>query len=209
MKIYSIYDPEFAAYGKIVDVPESVKNAIIKNLSEGTPLPEGVGYVAEEPCLQEIGEAVEYFNTLYDGSVVELGWCNGHNTKLNALEWHGEQEYNMGATDFVLLVAKDTDIIDGKLDSAKVMAFKAPAGVCVELPVSTLHYAPCQAAKDEGFKVLIVLAKGTNVGGPHLEGDPMLWANLKWLIVHPDSTEAGDGAYVGITGENVDIANLL
>ena len=33
-----------------------------------------------------------------------------------------------------------------------------------------------------------------------------LWACNKWLLAHPDSTEAAHGAYIGLTGENIDIS---
>ena len=32
-------------------------------------------------------------------------------------------------------------------------------------------------------------------------------ARNKWLLAHPDSSEAASGAYIGLTGENIDIAN--
>ena len=34
-------------------------------------------------------------------------------------------------------------------------------------------------------------------------------AKNKWLIAHPDAAEASQGAMVGITGENIDIADLI
>ena len=39
--------------------------------------------------------------------------------------------------------------------------------------------------------------------------DKMLWAANKWLIAHKDTAEAKDGAHVGITGENIDIIDLI
>ena len=36
--------------------------------------------------------------------------------------------------------------------------------------------------------------------------DKLLWARNKWLIAHPESSEAASGAYVGLTGKNLDIA---
>ena len=35
--------------------------------------------------------------------------------------------------------------------------------------------------------------------------DKSLWARNKWLLAHADSSEAKDGAYVGLKGENIDI----
>ena len=37
----------------------------------------------------------------------------------------------------------------------------------------------------------------------------LLFAADKWLIAHPDASEVKAGAYVGITGENIDIADSI
>ena len=210
MKIYSVNDKEFAAYGKVhtgYDV-----SALLKAL-EGTPLPEGVGYVPTEAAL----EATPLFgllqNNAYGGMPIPHGWCNGHNTKLNCLEYHRDSEFNIGLNDFILLVAKEDDIVEGKLDTSKVMAFKAKAGDVVEVYATTLHYAPCNAVKGGWFKVVIALPKGTNGPKPAISPiyceDKVLWACNKWLLAHADSDEAKQGAYVGLTGENIDIADLI
>ena len=46
---------------------------------------------------------------------IELGWCNGHNTKLNCLEYHRDSELNCGSSDFILLVARADDVVGGVL----------------------------------------------------------------------------------------------
>jgi len=33
----------------------------------------------------------------------------------------------------------------------------------------------------------------------------LLWAKNKWLLAHPDSPEAQEGAYVGLNGENLQL----
>ena len=78
---------------------------------------------------------------------------------------------------------------------------------------TTLHYAPCSAKLGEGFRVVIVLPKGTNEDKPALTvknaEDNLLWAQNKWLLAHKDTAEAVDGAHVGITGDNIDITDLI
>ncbi len=208
MKVYSVFDPEFAAYGKVI--PGFDNESIMKALNEHTPLPEGVDYVPSEPALECLSVFEQMRDNVYGGMPVQLGWCNGHNTKLNCLEYHRDSELNIGSTDFILLLAKADDIIDGKLDTSKVMAFKAAKGQVVEVYETTLHYAPCSAAKGAGFKVAIVLPKGTNGAVPALkplnEEDKWMTACNKWLLSHEESAEARDGAYVGLTGENIDIS---
>lgn len=211
MKIYKVTDPEFKAYGKIVTGYDKETAAIVKALNEKTPCPEnGTGYVPEEEAIQSLPEAAAIAPSLFGGIDAEFGWCNGHNTKLNCLEYHRNSEFNLGTGDFILLLAKMDDIEDGKLDSAKVKAFLVPAGTLVEVYATSLHYAPCQAHKDQGFRVLVVLPKDTNVGTTKTAGkgaeDRLLFATNKWLIAHQDAPEAQSGAYVGITGENIDIA---
>ena len=210
MKINKATDPEFTNYGRIIEGYEAEKKEILEALRDKTPIPEGTSYVAEEPVLQSLPAADRITNTLFGGMPMQFGWCNGHNTRLNCLEYHRDSEINFGPGDFILLVAKREEIVDYKLDSSKVKAFLVPAGVMVEVYATTLHYAPCQAHKDAGFQVLVGLPKGTNVGKPEYtavnQEDKMLRATNKWLLAHADANEAKDGAWVGITGENIDIA---
>ena len=179
MKIYSVYDKEFKPYGKVIEGYDTAELIDAMNKIE---LPEsGVAY---EPFIESLEDCAifgELSDRAYGGMPVELGMCWGRNTKLNCLEYHKDSEINIGAGDFVLLLALMSDIEDGKLDTGKVKAFRAPAGVAVEVYETALHYAPCHV-------------------------DAMLWARNKWLLAHPESAEAADGAYIGLTGENIDIA---
>ncbi|MBQ8395959.1 MAG: DUF4867 family protein [Oscillospiraceae bacterium] len=207
MKIYSVYDPEFAPYGKVLEGYDTAElvDAMLK-----IPFGEGVSY---EPAIDSL-EACAIFEELsvnaYGGMPVQLGMCWGHNTKLNCLEYHRDSEVNIGSHDFILLLALESDIKDGKLDTACVKAFKAPAGVAVEVYATALHYAPCHVNEADGFHTAVVLPKGTNTEKPALtpknEEDKWLWARNKWLLAHPETSEAAQGAYVGLVGENIDIA---
>ena len=207
MKVFSVFDPEFAPYGKVLGGYDTAELAAAMN---AIPLPEdGVAY---EPGIASL-EACRIYgcleNRAYGGMPIQVGMCWGHNTKLNCLEYHRDSELNIGAGDFILLLAKAEDIVNGKLDTAKVKAFRAPAGAVVEVYETSLHYAPCQV-DGNGFRVAIVLPKGTNTDKPEItalnDEDAWLWARNKWLLAHADSTEAAQGAYVGLTGENIDIA---
>ena len=213
MKILSVFDPEFKPYGKVITGMEETVAEILAAL-EQTPLPEGVGYVPTEPILQELPAATELSDNLFGGMPAQLGWCNGHNTKLNCLEYHRDSEFNLGTQDFVLLLAKMEDIgDDGKLDTAKVKAFRAPAGTLIECYATTLHYAPCHCDETKGFRVLVALPWLTNTDKPSIKvlspEDKLLWARNKWLLAHAESAEAAQGAYVGLVGENIDIADSI
>ena len=211
MKIYSVLDAEFAPYGRVF---EDKYPDIVKTLSESTPLPDGVEYVASCEALERLPVAKEISERIYGGMPVQLGYCNGHNTKLNCLEYHRDSEFNLGSEDFILLIARQDEIgADGILDTSKVKAFMVPAGVLVEVYATTLHYAPCSAKAGHGFKVLVVLPKGTNTERPDFKSvtreDTLLTARNKWLLAHPDSDEAKSGAVIGLKGENIDIADII
>ncbi len=207
MKICSVYDAEFKPYGRVVTgYPVA---GLLEQLGK-TPLPAGTDYVPDDPVLHEAQEAAQVGEGLYGGMPFQLGWCNGHNTKLNCLEFHRDSEFNLGTEDFILLLAKQDDITDDKLDTAKVKAFRVPAGVLVEVYATTLHYAPCHTDPAKGFRVMVALPKDTNTdfrpeGGAN-PLDSMLWARNKWLLAHPESSEAAQGAAQALTGVNIDIA---
>lgn len=212
MKIYSVFDPEFHAYGQIVDGMEDTVAPLLEALAK-TPLPEGTDYVPEEPLLQSLPEAQVISDHCYGGMPVQLGWCNGHNTKLNCLEYHRDSEFNLGTENFILLLAKQSDIVDGVLDTAKVKAFWAPAGALVEVYATTLHYAPCHMDAAKGFRVMVALPKLTNTDKPNVPAktseDKLLCARNKWLLAHADSSEAKQGAAVRLEGANLDIADSI
>ena len=207
MKIESVFDRAFAPYGKVL--PGYDTSELLEALEKYTPLPEATDYVASQPALEALPIAEKLAVNAYGGMPIQLGWCNGHNTRLNCLEYHRDSEINCGTSDFILLVAREDDIVDGSLDTDRVRAFRVPRGVVVEVYATTLHYAPCSAAKGEGFRVLVALPRGTNGPKPEMESlndeDKLLWACNKWLLAHAESSEAAQGAVVALKGVNVDI----
>jgi len=211
MKILPVTDPSFQNYGQILEGYDLKE--LLATLDEVTPCPDGVDYVPEQAELQVLPIEKELRNNAYGGMPIQIGWCNGHNTKMNCLEYHRDSELNVGTEDFILLLAKREDLEDGVLDADKVAAYYCPAGVMVEVYATTLHYAPCSAKKGQGFKVVIVLPKGTNLAKPEISvknpEDEILWAANKWLLAHADSAEAAQGAKVLIRGKNPDIADLI
>ena len=212
MKIYSVLDPEFKSYGQVVTGMDAAVKEILEGLAK-TPCTAHVEYVPTDPTLQELPAAVEVSEHCYGGMPTQLGWCNGQITKLNCLEYHRDSEFNLGTEDFILLLAKQDEIVDGILDTAKVKAFKVPAGVLVEVYATTLHYAPCHCDAAKGFRVLVALPWLTNTDRPVMENktpeDEILTARNKWLLAHPESSEAKGGAKIGLSGENIDIKNLI
>ena len=207
MEILSVYDSAFKPYGRVVEGYPT--EGLVKALAT-TPCTDGVVYLPRVEVLHSAPNAAKIGEGLYGGMPYELGYCNGHNTKLNCLEFHRDSEFNLGTDDFILLLATLSDLEDGELDTAKVKAFKVPAGVMVEVYATTLHYAPCHADAKKGFRVMVALPDQTNTDFRPEDGanklDKTLWARNKWLLAHPDSSEAKQGAAVLLKGENIDIA---
>ena len=156
---------------------------------------------------------------------IQIGYCNGHNSKLNALEYHRDSEINIAATDMILMLGLLTDVNDDyTYDTSNVKAFRVPAGTAVEVYSTTLHYAPC-GIDGKGFQVAVVLPKGTNyplkskhiridnktastsnknTGSSNINEDALLAAVNKWLIGHAEGG-LDDSAYIGLKGENIEI----
>ena len=208
MIIHEITEPLFKEYGKVITGYDTKE--LVRVLDEVTPLPAATEYVPEQPELQALPIAKEFSDRLYGGMPVQLGWCNGHNTTLNCLEYHRDSEINLGVNDFILLLGKESQIDDdGMFDTANIVAFKVPTGVLVEVYATTLHYAPC----GRNFRVIVGLPAGTNTEKPEIDPvtpeDKYLWARNKWLLAHKDTAEAKQGACIGISGENIDICGSL
>ena len=202
MKIYQVTDPEFREYGRII------KGIDFSKLLEGmekTPCPDDVVYVASDPELEKIPVCEDLRRVTYGELPVQVGYCNGHNNKLNALEYHRSSEINIGATDFYLILARQADVTDEyTLDTSTCKVFYAPKGTAVEVFATSLHYAPCNTG-GKGFRVVIVLPRGTNydLEEAHAGGeDAHLTAKNKWLIGHPEGG-LPEGSPMGLIGENI------
>ncbi len=208
MTIYSVTEERFRKYGKVIN---NVDFSTLVEEMKRTPIPEGVVYEASVDSLEKLEVAKEIQNVFYGELPIQIGYCNGHNVMLNALEYHRSSEINVAATDAILLLGLEADITDEfTYDTAKVEAFLLPAGMAVEIYATTLHYAPCQAS-DEGFLVSIVLPKGTNteLETEHSKAlgsneDAMLTAKNKWLIGHPEGG-LPEGAHIGLLGKNLNV----
>ena len=207
MEVMDVRGPEFKAYGRVIEGYDV--SGLMKAL-ESTPLPDGVVYVASVPELEALSAAKELADGIYGQMKIQVGYCNGHNRKLNALEYHRDSEVNLAVKDLILLLGKQQDISeDFTYDTSKVKAFLVPAGTLIEVYATTLHYAPCEAG-DEGFRCVVVLPQGTNMELDHRPVDrcgeeKLLAARNKWLIGHEEGG-LDEGAWIGLTGENISLS---
>lgn len=207
MEIKKITDPAFRKYGRVIQGIDF--SDLVEAIKKETPLPDGVAYEPSIAALEATKSAKELQKRTYGELPIEVGYCNGHNYKLNAIEYHRSSEVNVAATDAVLIVGMQQDITDDfTYETAKMEAFLVPAGTAVEIYATTLHYAPC-SADENGFKVGIVLPAGTNypLKEKH-EGweDALITAQNKWLIGHAEGG-LDAGAHIGLIGKNLDIRN--
>lgn len=197
-------DPAFAVYGRVI---EGLSTGELLKKMEETPVPEDVVYVPSVKEFEELSVCREMENSLYGQLPIQIGYCNGHNRKLNAVEYHRNSEINLAVTDMILLLGRQQDVTaEYTYDTSRMEAFLIPAGTMVELYATTLHYAPCQV-NDNGFRCAVILPRGTNMELEPKEGlkekeDRLLFAKNKWLIGHEEGGLPSE-AYIGLTGENL------
>ena len=206
MKRYSIFSEEFCEYGQVLegyDFGELVD--VLKKL----PQPEeGFVYKASEEKLEKLKVYEELKNRAFGGMDMQLGYCNGRNTKLNCLEYHKNSELCIMACDTILFLGLESQIRNGRFHLSLCKAFYVPKGYGVELYATTLHYCPCHVSKEEGFLVANGLLRGTNDAIPDIkilsQEDRFLAGKNKWLLAHEDAPEVKDGAVVALYGKNAD-----
>ncbi len=207
MRTGSVTDEGFQKYGSVVEGYDFTE--LIGVLERESEKPEDrTIYIPSCEQLERTDVFDELQNGMYGGMPIQIGYCNGANSMLNCLEYHRDCEVNIAADDVILMVADKRDIVGGQIDSGKAEAFELKKGMAVQLYETTLHYAP--ARREGAFRVAIVLPRGTNTDKPEFSvkngEDRLLWARNKWLLAHQDTNEAQNGACVGITGPNINIA---
>ena len=124
MKLQKVTDPAFKKYGKIVENVDF--SALVEELKK-TPCTQEVVY---EPSVESL-EALPVYQALQDVTYgempIQIGYCNGNNEYLNALEYHRTSEIDVAANDLILLLGCQQDIEEGDTyDTAKVRRFFCP-----------------------------------------------------------------------------------
>ncbi len=204
MEIKKITDESYKQYGKVIT--EGYEVAELIAALEKKEAPEAA--VVYVPSVDEfealaVGKVIQ--DSFFGGLPTQIGYCNGTNNKLNAVEYHRSSELGVAATDLILLLGKQQDITaDNTYDSAKIEAFLVPAGTVYEMYATTLHYAPV-SVEGKPFRNIVALPKDTNTDITNrlllTAEDKLMTAKNKWLIAHKD---AGiDGAFAGIIGDNI------
>lgn len=207
LPFYSVQDPEFRPYGRVIDFDAS---ALIAACEKAAVMPaSGSRYVTVMPELEALPDKERVGRILRGEGAFQIGCCWGFNTMLNCLEYHRASEHVIAVTDLVVLFASQQALEGFDLPAGNTVAFFAPKGTTFETYATTLHYCPCQTS-DAGFASIVVLPRGTNepLKTPRPEGGDgrLLWAVDKWLIAHPDDAETvAKGAYPGLHGKNFEV----
>ena len=94
MKILKVTDEAFKRYGRVVDNVDFTD--LVEELKK-TPVPADVAYEPSVEALEALPVMEELSRVAYGEMPIQIGYCNGHNTKLNALEYHRDSEINVAA----------------------------------------------------------------------------------------------------------------
>lgn len=204
IQIQKVTDASFKKYGRILTGEYDVTELIDAMQQTDCPA-DDVIYIPSDAQIEELPVMKDFTDSLYGGLPIQIGYCNGFNKKLNAVEYHRSSEVNVACTDLILLIGCQQDIeSDNTYDTGKIEAFLLPKGTVAEVYATTLHYAPC-SVDNNPFRCVVVLPKDTNlelVAEPKAaKEDALLVARNKWLIAHKDADI--DGAFNGLKGENI------
>ena len=209
VRIFSVTDPEFASYGRIVTGYDF--SELIRYMEQQTGIPEnGNCYVPSIPEMEGTDCFRQLQQSLYGGMEIQIGYCNGRNTTYNGFEYHKGSEINIAVTDFMLVLGHSWEIKNKTYRAADAIVFFVEKGTAIEMYQTTLHLSPCRVT-DEGFKDIVVLPRGTNTpltekGEIKEEENELLLMKNKWVIAHPQREPLiRQGAYPGFIGENKEL----
>lgn len=225
LPLHTADSPAFSSYGRVLTCPDTAR--LVEALKREAPIGEGTAYQRSVTGLEDAecpegGQTSREGQTLgrpgplphrtwkqYLGSVVfgglpvQIGWCAGRNSRLNALEYHKSSEVLVAGTDLLLLLGFLWDLERHRsYQASRVQGFLVRKGQAVETWATTLHFAPVMVDAS-GFRAAIALPAETNAPLPGLdpaaEGEAgLLWAVNKWLIACPGSGPAKKGARVAV-----------
>lgn len=163
-------------------------------------------YVADDANIHNL-PCIDKIKALHPSDDVQVGYCHGNSTKVNAMEWHDSEEVIFAATDCVLYLGAAEDLmeIEGhkSFDTDKIVALQLKKNDCVRLWAKVLHFAPIRV-NETPYKTMILLPKGTNTPLDS-KGETHLFMKNKWIIAHKDRQDLVDqGVWPGVVGINYD-----
>ena len=212
--VYDINSDKYKTYGRILKGYDFTD--VIKYMKDNTLIPEqGNIYHASEAELEKYPVKKQLEASFYGGMPLQMGYCNGRNSTYNGFEYHKGSEINVAVSDFMLVLSHTWLIKDNTITAEDAEVFYVPEGTVFEMYQSTLHLSPCKV-RDEGFKCVVILPRGTNTPLSPEEKtirdsseDPecrLLLQRNKWVLSHPDRKPLMDqGAHPGFISENKEL----
>ncbi|MCF7924967.1 MAG: DUF4867 family protein [Candidatus Izimaplasma sp.] len=209
LSVYDINNDRFKKFGRVLHQNHFIE--AINYLKEHTTIPpNGNQYIAHDETFEKTLSTTTPYLDVFGHVKLQYGYVNGHNQKLNALEYHKSSEINIAESSFVLLLGSSDDIRDNTFDTKQITAFYVPQGTVIEIYPRTLHFSPCKVM-DSGFKCGVILSYSTNMSFVHSSAleqneDRLLFKTNKWLLCHQEHQKFVDlGAHIGILGTNYKI----
>ena len=203
LDLYDVNDIEFAPFGRVIK--NLYTTEIIEEAKRIANPDSGASYLPSYENFEKLKIAEEIKNNYYGSLPTQIGYCWGHNSFMNATEWHTSSEINIAITPLVLILGHVWDINDGKIDSSKFKAFYLPEGTVVEVYATSLHFSPCEV-EEGGFGCVVGLPKDTNTELAIESECRLLFRKNKWLIAHINNESLiKRGVIPGITGINYEI----
>ena len=136
-----VSDDIFNKFGRIIKSIDM--SEIHEYLVNNTECPtDKVNYVAEDISLSETKAFTFIKEEVFGDMEIQLGYCNGFNTKLNALEFHQCSEAIYAVTDVILLLGEYDKMHNRMFESKNCVGFILPKGTLIELFPRVLHFAP-------------------------------------------------------------------
>lgn len=205
LKIQLIHEMSFRRYGRLL--PKDAYQSAIDFLAT-TDIPKSNNrYIAHDPTFAAAVATTIPASDVFGSVAIQYGYVNGHNTMLQALEYHKSSEINVALTPMIVIVGLAQDIIDNQYDSSQVEIFYVPAMTVIEFHPLVLHFSPCKVL-EEGFVCGVLLPFGTNTEFVKAKWnqtaeDQLLFKTNKWLLAHVDNQGLIEqGAFPGLTGVN-------
>lgn len=205
IKIKGISNLSFKKYGKIVTGYDFTD--MIKYMEEWSPIPEeGCIRVPSVEALEVLSIGKDIQEHFYGELPIQIGYCNGVNSKLNCLEFHKSNEIILALTDIIIFLGKVQDISDNYYELKRAEAFFIPEGVAIEIYSSTLHSIPCKM-ENNGFRCILICLRGSDTSISFQNNyKGLLSGKNKWILANPPSKDINDkDMKSGLIGEVIEI----
>lgn len=212
LEIFPVWSEALDRYGRVV-MSDTLGEAA-ELVARRVEMPEkGTFYTPQSDFLNDQEMKKEISNRFFGGLPVEIGYCIGHNSDLNALEYHKCNEVLAFNGDVVIFLGRmeDMDLLGGIYQMSQLEGFFVPSGTQIELYPGTLHYGAMETSR-AGFSFIVCLLEGTNTPlEARVEGreNEMLIQKNKWVICNKAAEEEiACGAPVWITDASIHLCLL-